>query len=66
MGTDRGHGLHDEIIEKSAFTYSIHTKESPTSSTDQVAPEPFDEKATKRLLRKMDVNIVPFLALLYL
>lgn len=26
----------------------------------------FDVKATKRLLRKMDVRLIPFLALLYL
>jgi len=26
----------------------------------------FDTKATKRLLRKMDVRLIPFLALLYL
>lgn len=26
----------------------------------------FDEKATKRLLRKMDIRLIPFLALLYL
>ena len=28
--------------------------------------QPFDEAATKRLLRKLDWNIVPFLSLLYL
>ena len=27
---------------------------------------PVDEKATRRLLRKMDFHLVPFLALLYL
>ena len=26
----------------------------------------FDNKATKRLLRKMDIRLIPFLALLYL
>ena len=26
----------------------------------------FDTKATKRLLRKMDIRLIPFLALLYL
>jgi hypothetical protein len=26
----------------------------------------FDDKATKRLLRKMDIRLIPFLALLYL
>lgn len=29
-------------------------------------PAPFDEKATIRLLRKMDFYLIPFLALLYL
>lgn len=38
-----------------------------TSSSDiELAGPTFDEARTGRLLRKMDWNIVPFLALLYL
>jgi hypothetical protein len=42
------------------------------SSPDSAPPPPgyqsvgFDEKATKRLLRKIDYALIPFLALLYL
>lgn len=42
-----------------------------SASTDppslQVAtPLPFNPAATKKLLRKLDLNLIPFLALLYL
>lgn len=40
-------------------------KESPLGSAVEDRPT-FDEARTGRLLRKMDLNIVPFLALLYL
>lgn len=33
---------------------------------DQDQHVSFDDKATKRLLRKMDIRLIPFLALLYL
>lgn len=31
-----------------------------------VAPQVFDTKATNRLLRKMDLSLIPFLSLMYL
>lgn len=40
-------------------------KEAPLDSAVEGGPT-FDESRTGRLLRKMDLNIVPFLALLYL
>jgi hypothetical protein len=42
---------------------------SGSTSTDPTtlsAPAPFDQAATKKLLRKLDLNLIPFLAFLYL
>ncbi|GKU02214.1 major facilitator superfamily transporter [Fusarium langsethiae] len=56
----------------------VATRQTDNSSTEKVdyektvslhedaSQEIFDEPATKRLLRKMDVKLLPFLALLYL
>jgi hypothetical protein len=42
-------------------------RELSTSSEITVSPAlPFDKLATKRLLRKQDRNLIPFLALIYL
>lgn len=38
---------------------------APTSTEYAEAPQ-FDQKRTKKLLRKLDWHLVPFLALLYL
>ncbi|KAG0649409.1 MFS transporter prlL [Hyphodiscus hymeniophilus] len=42
--------------------------ESATASSSTVNPQsqPFDEAATKRLLRKLDWHLIPFFALIYL
>lgn len=40
--------------------------EKTVSLHEDASQEVFDEGATKRLLRKMDVKLLPFLALLYL
>jgi uncharacterized protein YfaA (DUF2138 family) len=40
--------------------------EKAVSFHEDASQEVFDEPATKRLLRKMDVKLLPFLALLYL
>jgi hypothetical protein len=37
-----------------------------TEGTTVSAPLPFTEAATKKLLRKLDFHLIPFLALLYL
>lgn len=39
---------------------------TPSSHESSIIPSEFDERATKRLLRKLDLRIVPFFALLYL
>jgi hypothetical protein len=52
----------------------LSDSDSPEKSTvaqvenaqDQEHHVSFDAKATKRLLRKMDIRLIPFLALLYL
>ncbi|KAK5000122.1 hypothetical protein LTR66_000947 [Elasticomyces elasticus] len=44
----------------------IERIEAVDSSQVSLEPAGFDEKATKRLLRKMDMALLPFLALLYL
>lgn len=40
------------------------TGSTVTDQSTLVAP--FDHAATQRLLRKLDINLIPFLALLYL
>jgi hypothetical protein len=40
--------------------------EKAVSLHEDASQEVFDEGATKRLLRKMDIKLLPFLALLYL
>jgi hypothetical protein len=37
-----------------------------TEGTTVSTPLPFTEAATKKLLRKLDLHLIPFLALLYL
>jgi len=46
-------------MKKSTVAQLEHTQ----THDDHVS---FDTKATKRLLRKMDIRLIPFLALLYL
>ncbi|KAN0104146.1 MFS general substrate transporter [Hyaloscypha variabilis] len=38
----------------------------PTTLTAPTPPAPFTDAATKKLLRKLDLHLIPFLALLYL
>ncbi len=55
------------IMEKEAIT-DVNERssgsESPPTPPEQAVG--FDAKATKRLLRKIDFKLIPFLALLYL
>jgi hypothetical protein len=59
-------------LDLSEAKYQEKNKDvSGSSSTDpptlQVAgPLPFNPAATKKLLRKLDLNLIPFLALLYM
>jgi hypothetical protein len=39
---------------------------SSPNSEEYVETQGFDEKATKRMIRKIDWNLIPFLALIYL
>ncbi|KAG2003105.1 high-affinity nicotinic acid transporter [Coprinopsis cinerea AmutBmut pab1-1] len=50
-----------EVLEKPVATTTIQSAESL-----EAAGPTFDDKRTRRLLRKLDINIVPFLSLLYL
>ncbi len=50
-----------------AKAYETHTEVYPDKETLGVDHRPtYDSARTTKLLRKMDINIVPFLALLYL
>jgi hypothetical protein len=39
---------------------------SPALSTEEVESQGFDEAATKKLLRRLDWHIIPFMSLIYL
>ena len=52
--------------EKRSIASTQSVSEKPQPSTLEVGGPTYDQNATKRLLRKMDWNLVPFLALLYL
>jgi hypothetical protein len=47
-------------------SYRENNKSAATSSTDIRQSQPFDQAATKRLLRKLDNHLIPFLSLIYL
>lgn len=49
--------------EKTAGTVGIST---PDLSTGEVESQGFDQAATKKLLRKLDWHIIPFMSLIYL
>lgn len=55
--------------EKDVARDSLHTSCEPTSTTDEagsVESAGFDAKSTRRLVRKIDFFLIPFLSLLYL
>ena len=55
----------ETIIDNKA--YGIQHVETASSGYSSPPEESvYDEKATKRIIRKMDWNLLPFLALLYL
>ena len=49
----------EKTIEKVAVS-------SPALSTEEVESQGFDEAATKKLLRRLDWHIIPFMSLIYL
>jgi hypothetical protein len=61
--------MHHQQSEKVITDTSSMEKtdyEKAVSFHEDTADEVYDQKATSRLLRKMDTNLLPFLALLYL
>lgn len=62
------HNVQTEPVNQSAETSSIEKVdyEKAVSLHENSSDEVFDTNATKRLLRKMDWALLPFLALLYL
>ena len=52
--------------EKRSIASTQSVSEKPQPDVLEVGGPTYDQNATKRLLRKMDWNLVPFLALLYL
>ena len=57
--SDLSDSERSDNLKKSEVAQLEHTQ----THDDHVS---FDTKATKRLLRKMDIRLIPFLALLYL
>jgi hypothetical protein len=53
-------------MEEEKTTKVTHLDQDSTDSTDSVESAGFDQKATKRLIRKIDLVLIPWLALLYL
>ncbi|KAL2073530.1 hypothetical protein VTL71DRAFT_10856 [Oculimacula yallundae] len=64
------HKIHPGGIPDSPDSNSLKPEynevESANDSRDELSPPIFDAAATKRLLRKLDFRLIPFLALLYL
>jgi hypothetical protein len=59
--------IHTDKIDLRSGSYREKSQRlAASSSTDTPQAEPFDEVATKRLLRKIDWHLIPFAALIYL
>lgn len=52
--------------EKDVHYHAESTISSGDITPDGLEPQGYDEKATKRLLRKQDWHIIPFMSLIYL
>ena len=53
------------MAEKTAHDTSV-VPVSVDTSIDDVEPQGFDAAATKKLLRKLDWHLIPFMSLIYL
>jgi hypothetical protein len=53
-------------LDVGGASYREKSKSGTASSTETPQPQPFDHAATKRLLRKLDCHLIPFLAFMYL
>ena len=47
-------------------TGEVDVSSTPDLSTGETASQDFDHVATKKLLRKLDWHIIPFMSLIYL
>jgi hypothetical protein len=54
------------MAESNSVTKGFSIQDSPVSPTTSTHDAPFDRAAEKRLLRKLDLRILPVLWLLYL
>jgi hypothetical protein len=56
-----------EEVDLGSVSYRENNKSIANSSaTDSPQSQSFDQAATRRLLRKLDWHLIPFLALIYL
>ncbi len=53
-------------MEEKRTTRVTQLDQDSTGSIDSVESTGFDQKATKRLIRKIDLVLIPWLAFLYL
>ena len=51
---------------RSESHYDINKNVATSSSTENSESQPFNQAATKRLLRKLDWHLIPILALIYM
>jgi hypothetical protein len=65
MASPESRSLTDKKVSVEQHELSS-LSEKGLDGTPIAAAAPYDQKATKRLLRKMDLYLIPFLALLYL
>lgn len=56
----------DQSVSSSSIIHEKGSEDRIESIDESLREVGFDLKATKRLLRKMDSHLIPFLALLYL
>ena len=54
------------MIEKKALSAPATIPVVEDFDTEDAEPQGFDAAATKRLLRKLDWHIIPFMSLIYL
>jgi hypothetical protein len=65
MGSDPiSENISNSALEGEKKLAEVDAYESVSSGSQEAIA--YDEKATKRLLRKIDFTLIPFLALLYL
>jgi len=53
----------EKVIDKKVAS---QTDVSPSSSVEVIEAQGFDQQTTKKLIRKIDWHLIPFLSLIYL